>query len=111
MISNEIIQSVALLTLIIIFQYLKNRENMAMIERGINPRATPSSRDPFKTLKFALIFLGTGLGLFIAYLAKTFIVHEDAPVLWLACSFLGCGTGLYISYTKEKNDMRKDKDY
>lgn len=44
-------------------RYLENQENMAMIERGMEPRKKRRQADPSRTLKNGLIFVGAGFGL------------------------------------------------
>ncbi|RYE28783.1 MAG: hypothetical protein EOP48_33165, partial [Sphingobacteriales bacterium] len=53
-------------------RYLSNKEKMAMIERGIDPRlgnASQSAPKPFLSLKFGLLMVGLGLGIIAALLA------------------------------------------
>ena len=48
--------------------YIKSRENMAMIEKGINPKQTKYRPRPFVNLKWGLLLLGCGLGLLTAFM-------------------------------------------
>ena len=48
--------------------YLRNKENMAMLEKGLNPREHSFFPQPFLSLKFGLLLTGAGLGLFTAYM-------------------------------------------
>jgi hypothetical protein len=68
-------------------RYLENKENMAMIERGINPneKKLRRSADPSRTLRNALMFIGAGLGLLLAIMfTKMFNMNGDE------------GTGVYF---------------
>ena len=48
--------------------YMRTRENLAMIEKGMNPKESVKSRPaPFRYLKWALLFIGAGIGLFFAF--------------------------------------------
>lgn len=91
--------------------YLKTRENMAMIEKGMNPKDKLNRPAPFRSLKFGLLLLGAGLGLFVAYMLDTFAInpginryqHDDnIPALYFSLIGIGGGLGLVISYIIEK---------
>ncbi|MEI6408784.1 MAG: DUF6249 domain-containing protein [Bacteroidota bacterium] len=69
-------------------RYLQNRENMAMIERGMDPTKIKRQRhaDPSQTLRNSLMFVGAGLGLLLAIvITKTLGMNGDE------------GTGIYFS--------------
>jgi O-antigen/teichoic acid export membrane protein len=102
--------------------YLRNRENMAMIERGINPREGVKQRArTFTSLKFGLLLAGSGLGLLIAYLLDQLVLPkemvrlsdgshytQDNPAIYFALIGLFGGLGLVLSYTMENKGL-KDK--
>jgi len=102
--------------------YLRSRENMAMIEKGMNPRqAARSIPRPFISLKYGLLLTGMGLGLFIARMIDVSTRHkiitssgdfyyEDNPAIYFALIGLGGGLGLVISYLIEKKHLI-DKGY
>jgi len=92
--------------------YLKSRENMAMIEKGLNPKEYANRPAPFKSLKNGLLFLGAGLGLLIAYLLDVYTIpHEVEPAgLYFSLIAIGGGLGLIASYRIEKKEyMDKQK--
>src|SRR5436305_15244543 len=76
--------------------YLRTRENMALIEKGKDPR----SPRPYKSLKTGLLFLGAGVGLFLAYFidANSGINHHDdnAVAIYFALIAIGGGVGLVV---------------
>jgi dipeptide/tripeptide permease len=85
--------------------YMKSRENMAMIEKGMNPKEHANRPAPFRSLKNGLLFLGAGLGLFLAYLVDTYASRPgmDNPAgLYFSLIAIGGGVGLIISYVIEK---------
>ena len=105
--------------------YIRNRENMALIERGMNPRMKDARPSPFINLKYGLLMIGCGTGLLAAYLIDTLIfkhhmmlangsviVHDsDNPALYFALIGIGGGLGLYNSYRIEKREwLDKKKD-
>jgi len=114
-----IISSVAICTLIFGIRYLSNKENMAMIEKGLDPRSKQDRRPaPFKNLKWGLVLSGAGLGLFLAYLLDNFALYNvghrfaneyrddaNAPI-YFALIAIGGGIGLILSYRIEKSQTR-----
>jgi hypothetical protein len=47
--------------------YIRSRENMAMIEKGMNPKEFNNRPAPYRNLKNGLLLLGAGTGLALAY--------------------------------------------
>lgn len=109
--------------------YLRNKENMALIEKGMNPRQNSSEPHSFQSLKYGLLFAGGGLGLLIAFLidrevAKVYIEKypymndlgqaaertirhkEDLPELYFSLIILGAGVGLVIAYMIRRKQER-----
>ena len=90
--------------------YLKTRENMAMIEKGMNPKQYANRPAPFRSLKTGLLFLGAGLGMFIAYLIDHNMSGEDHEAVYFALIAIGGGLGLIGSYAIEKKEWLNNKD-
>ena len=59
--------------------YLRTRENMAMIEKGMNPKRYANLPAPFRSLKFGLLLAGAGIGLLLALATK----HPLSKNWWL----------------------------
>jgi len=91
--------------------YLKSRENMAMIEKGMNPKEFANRPAPYRNLKNGLLFMGAGLGLFLAYLLDTYMMADrgDNPAIYFSLIAIGGGIGLVSSYKIEKKELL-DKD-
>ena len=86
--------------------YIKSRENMAMIERGLNPKEFANRPAPYRNLKNGLLLLGAGIGLALAYFITQFVLHdEENPALWFAFIGIGGGLGLIGSYRIEKREL------
>jgi hypothetical protein len=90
--------------------YLRTRENMAMIEKGINPKQYANRPAPFRSLKTGLLFLGAGLGLLIAYFLDRNMTSDDSPAIYFSLIAIGGGLGLIASYTIEKKEWMNRKD-
>jgi len=91
--------------------YLYKRERMAMIERGMDPRKYKPQSAPFQNLKWGLLLIGAGLGLFFAYiLDRTVFSHsEDENVaIYFALIAIFGGLGLFTSYHMEKKENDKE---
>lgn len=109
--------------------YLKTRQNMAMIEKGMNPKEFANRPAPYKNLKWALLLMGAGAGLFIAFMLDTYFLqsnyytetvngrtyrhHDDDAIaaIYFALIAIGGGLGLFGSYRIEKKwwDENKEK--
>jgi hypothetical protein len=86
--------------------YLKSRENMAMIEKGMNPKEFSNRPAPYRNLKNGLLLFGAGVGLALAYFITQYVLHDDEnPALWFALIGIGGGLGLIASYKIEKKEL------
>lgn len=100
--------------------YLRTRQNLAMIEKGMNPKEFANRPAPYKNLKWALLLIGSGVGLFMAYMLDNFVInpgsaghHQDGSIaaIYFSLIAIGGGLGLFGSYRIEKQwwDENKDK--
>ncbi|RYY18307.1 MAG: hypothetical protein EOO04_24235 [Chitinophagaceae bacterium] len=88
--------------------YLKTRQNLAMIEKGMNPKQYANRPVPYLNLKWGLLLIGAGLGLLIAYIADlsvTLIDGEENPTIYFALIAIFGGMGLIASYKIEKKEL------
>lgn len=90
--------------------YLKTRENMAMIEKGMNPKQFANRPAPYRNLKNGLLFLGAGLGLLIAYFLEKNIGGRDHEAIYFALIAIGGGAGLIASYSVEKKELLREAE-
>jgi len=97
--------------------YLKTRENMAMIEKGMNPKQYANRPAPFRSLKTGLLFFGAGLGLLIAFIIDRSMANYDRPfhhdentAIYFALIAIGGGLGLITSYRIEKKEWLSSKN-
>jgi hypothetical protein len=96
--------------MVVALRYLKNKENMSMIERGINPNEYKQRREanPSYTLKTALMFIGAGLGLFMGLILNNTILNScsddtHAGVVFSLIAILG-GSGMLLAYLYERKN-------
>lgn len=110
-----ILISLGLFALIFGIVYLRNKERMAMIERGMDPRTylpKPRQSNPAFTLTFGLLLIGSGFGLFIAYLMDYFLFsnrfhYVDTTAIYFALIAIFGGLGLFTAYQIENKANQK----
>jgi multisubunit Na+/H+ antiporter MnhB subunit len=96
-----------------IYFITRNRERMAMIEKGIGAElfnSKPKPKFTFWALKIGMLILGIGIGLILGiYFAQGYHQHEDKLVVyWGFVMSLG-GLGLIISFIIESIMTKKQK--
>lgn len=83
--------------------YLRTRENLAMLEKGFNPRSRSERPAPYKNLKWGLLLIGSGLGLLLAYILDNYLfLRTDNEAIYFALIGIGGGLGLIGSYRIER---------
>lgn len=121
-----ILMTMSICAVIFGVRYMRGKEKMSMIEKGLDPNikyATPQRPRPapFISLKWGLLLVGAGLGLFLAYLLdNTILYHVGHYVnrfeseyqmnganvsLYFAFIAVGGGAGLIASYRVEKKEL------
>jgi hypothetical protein len=86
--------------------YLFKKENLAMIEKGMNPKVYRPA--PYTSLKYGLLLMGSGMGLLLAYLidvASPAIDGDENPAIYFALIAIFGGLGLVLSYRIEKKEV------
>lgn len=90
--------------------YLRNKEKMAMIERGMDPRLrTDNSGARNYVLTAAMLLIGCGVGLFLAFIIDSNMLSEETNSFPIYCSMIAFfgGLGLLTAYAIEKKEARK----
>ena len=83
--------------------YLFKKENLAMIEKGMNPKDKLFRPAPFRSLKWGLLLLGAGMGLLIAFFIDMNLPYRIEPAgIYFALIAMRGGLGLIGSYFVEK---------
>jgi hypothetical protein len=97
--------------------YMFKRENLAMIEKGMNPKNQPDRPVPYKNLKWGLLLVGSGLGLLIAFFLDQYILPQNRnynddsiAFIYFALLAIGGGLGLIRSYSVEKAELLNKRD-
>lgn len=90
--------------------YLHKRERLAMIERGMDPRSHKPRSAPYQTLKWGLLLIGAGIGLFLAYVLDHSVFagmnpDEENPAIYFSLIAVFGGLGLLTSFLIEKKQV------
>ena len=72
-----IVMFTGLFAMIFGITYVRSKENMAMIEKGLNPRNKDVRPRPFINLKWGLLLIGSGFGLLFAYIIDNTMIKHD----------------------------------
>jgi FtsH-binding integral membrane protein len=89
----------AIFGIVFVVAQARNRERMAMIEKGVSPKDFMTDRRPnsYGILKWALLLVGIGFGLFIGSVLETYTSIPEEPAYFAAALFFG-GTGLFAAF-------------
>lgn len=110
-----ILLGLGLFALLLGLRYLQNKETMALIQNGMDPKLSKATPQPYKNLKWGLLILGSGLGLFIAFLLNQSIFnetdgmqrHHNNAIIYFAMLGIFGGLGLIVSFIIEKKALDK----
>lgn len=92
--------------------YLRTRENLAMIEKNMNPKQHANLPAPFRSLKTGLLLLGAGVGLLVAFFIdrNTATPGHDNEAIFFSLIAIGGGLGLIGSYSMEKKEWDRNRN-
>jgi len=99
----------------------RNRERMAMIEKGVDPALFSTVREPKKgrstgsgwkfSLKSGMLIIGIGIGFVISVLFNGMLDNRVYPLLVIGIIFICGGSGLvagfYMGRNLEKKEMKE----
>ena len=99
----------AIFGIIFVVVSARNRERMAMIEKGVDPKDFMSKNKPsvYSILKWALLLVGIGLGLFLGSLLETY-TELSAESAYFACALFFGGLGLAVAFIITKKADKKE---
>lgn len=92
--------------------YLRNRETMAMIERGMDPKLNKPKTKVYSayTLTWGLLLIGAGVGLFLAFVLDNTVfskIEDGNPAIYFSLIAIFGGAGLFLAYKVEKKDAKE----
>jgi hypothetical protein len=99
-------------------RYLQNKENMLMIQNGIDPGLRRPKGKSYINLTWGLLLMGAGIGLFLAYLLVNTVFNFDRPnrdedanvAIYFALIAIFGGLGLLISHVLEKKAPNEENN-
>jgi len=96
--------------------YMHKKENLAMIEKGMNPRERLNRPipTPYKNLKWGLLLIGAGLGLLLAFIIvfNSPNIHDaDGVPVYFSLIIIGGGLGLIGSFFAEKKELEHHREH
>jgi len=87
----------------------RNRERMALIERGADPTLFETKKKATSgTMKAGLFFFGIGLGIVVAYLL-TSVGGMDEDAAYPAMIFIFGGLALVVSFLWQRKQEKEDE--
>lgn len=101
-----LIFSVGILVMIVYLRKYTNEERMAMIDKGQQPMNFNKKSNTSIPLRFSLLLIGGGLGLFVAYFLDDAFHMEE--VAYFSMLFIFGGAGLGLSYIIEEKKARQE---
>lgn len=111
-----ILLGLGLLAALFGIRYLQNKENMLMIQNGIDPGIRRPKGKSYINLTWGLLLMGAGIGLFLAYLLDNTVLNFDNPnrdedanvAIYFALIAIFGGLGLLISHVIEKKESKEE---
>lgn len=122
--ASEILIPMSFFATVFGLYYLRSRENLSLIDKGMNPRKNYSSSKPYVYMKYALLLIGAGLGLLIAYIVDVVWLHEatkyidkngvmrhnDTAAIYFSLLAIGGGLGMFYAYKLERKHWVDKKE-
>ncbi len=105
-----IIALIAIAAVLISLITTKNRERMAMIEKGLSSDVIKAmhtkdlSRDPLGSLKWGIIFILAGAAIMVGNYLREHYLIDDGVVVGLVCLFVGLGLVIFYSIASKRSD-------
>lgn len=101
-----VVTMLSIATLIIFIRKFTNDERMAMIEKGVDPKAFRSNSES-SPLRFGLLMIGAGVGLLMGAVLEAIFVSFNDEAGYFSMLFIFGGLGLYASYQIEQKKKRE----
>lgn len=107
---EEILIPISLFASIVLILYLylstRNKERMALIEKGADANLFKSKSKPFPVLKLGMFIAGIGLGILFGNIVAVSTPLEE-PTAYFSMIFLFGGSSLILSHLLEEKKRKK----
>ncbi|RLD80578.1 MAG: hypothetical protein DRJ10_07230 [Bacteroidetes bacterium] len=87
----------------------RNKERMALIEKGADANLFKSKSRPFPTLKLGMFIAGIGLGILFGNIIAVSTSLEE-PTAYFSMIFLFAGSSLIVSHLLDKKSTENDNE-
>jgi len=111
--AEEVLIPISFFATVILVLYLffstRNKERMALIEKGADASLFKAKSKPFQTLKWGMFTVGIGLGILFGNIiaVNTSLAEETA---YFSMIFLFAGASLIISHLLEKKNIKSNDE-
>lgn len=78
----------------------RNKERMAMIEKGMVPESKPKRTNPIRSLKWGIVSIGIALGIFLGHIIAKYTGIDDVVAFFVMILLFG-GIALSLNYILE----------
>lgn len=102
-----IIISLGAFVMVVYIRKFENLEKMAIIDKGLDPNLFKKGKNegPSPVLRWALLLIGSGLGLFFGYMLDEVFRMDEAG--YFASLMVFGGLGLLLAYVIEEKKGQK----
>lgn len=107
-VSIPIIITLGAFAMVVIIRRLEHLEKLKMIEKGIDITKMQKPHKPGGAIKFALMAVGVGIGLFIASVLDSYTTIDD-EALYFAMIFICGGAGLFVGNQIADKKIKDDR--
>jgi hypothetical protein len=89
-------------TILTIYFYLRarNKERMAMIEKGVELESKPKPSRPIRSLKMGMLSIGIALGIFLGHIVGSYTKIDEVVAFFVMILLFG-GIALSLNYILE----------
>lgn len=94
----------------IVFLFVRKKERLTLISKGIDPTIFENIRKNPSSLKWGLLLVGIGAGILLGKVLATFTTLEEEPAFFsMICLFGGIGLIIYhlIAHKTEEKESNK----
>lgn len=101
-----IIITLGAFVMIVYIRKFENLERMAIIDKGLSPDLFKKDRPSSPVLRWALLFIGAGIGLLVGYVLDE--AYRMDEVGYFSMLFVFGGLGLLLAYFIEEKKAQKN---
>ena len=110
---EEILIPISLFASVVLILWLflstRNKERMALIEKGADANLFKTKSKPFPTLKLGMFLVGIGLGILFGNIIAVSTSLEE-PTAYFSMIFLFAGSSLVTNHLLEKKTIKSNDE-